>query len=394
MTSRPLELWLDARADKQIGKQSYPFNRVLYAGHTAIPELRDEDLMEMDGVLRKGINEVGKVVKIIQPEDQNEGKKLIGSVEWIVIDCDDWVQIPGENMVAASHQTPTRICAVVTDASQIQGLAFSLQLGVDALLLPPDQAMWKAALEARTTRGQGTQPTNAEASQPSAKGVASAHSGLRFARVVSVSDGGVGDRVCLDLIQNMRHGEGALVGSSAMRLAFVHAETIPAGFVPARPFRINAGPVHAYCLMGDGKSTKYLSEIQAGDEIAVVSLPAGADGSVTSRAVSVGRCKVERRPVLKVIFQIESADGTAAPSAGNVFLQQAETVRLLKRDEGTERPSGEHAFLLPGGGEGESVCWVVPVSITSLKAGDSILVRGQSVGTHLGQPIDAKVVEI
>ena len=38
------------------------------------------------------------------------------------------------------------------------------------------------------------------------------------------------------------------------------------GFVPPRPFRVNAGPVHAYVLMADG-STKYLSECRAGDEV-------------------------------------------------------------------------------------------------------------------------------
>lgn len=33
----------------------------------------------------------------------------------------------------------------------------------------------------------------------------------------------------------------------------------------SRPFRINAGPVHSYALLGDG-STKYLSELCAGDQ--------------------------------------------------------------------------------------------------------------------------------
>jgi 3-dehydroquinate synthase II len=37
-----------------------------------------------------------------------------------------------------------------------------------------------------------------------------------------------------------------LVGSSAKALCLVHGETLATPFVPARPFRVNAGPVHSY----------------------------------------------------------------------------------------------------------------------------------------------------
>lgn len=47
-------------------------------------------------------------------------------------------------------------------------------------------------------------------------------------------EGGVGDRVCVDLIQSLAEGEGMLVGSSAKMLALVHAETFETGFVSAR----------------------------------------------------------------------------------------------------------------------------------------------------------------
>lgn len=56
-------------------------------------------------------------------------------------------------------------------------------------------------------------------------------------------------------------------------------------YISSRPFRVNAGPVHAYCHMPGGK-TAYLSELRAGAEVAVVA----ADGSV--RTELVGRCKV------------------------------------------------------------------------------------------------------
>ena len=51
--------------------------------------------------------------------------------------------------------------------------------------------------------------------------------------------------MALDFTSLLRQGEGALVGSSAKLLALVHGETIEGELVPARPFRVNAGPVPA-----------------------------------------------------------------------------------------------------------------------------------------------------
>merc|ERR1712176_844469 len=82
---------------------------------------------------------------------------------------------------------------------------------------------------------------------------------------------GVADRVCIDFIQNLRQGEGALVGSTAKALCFVHAQTMQTKRMPARPFRVSAGPVHAYVALPDGR-TKYLSDVVAGDQILVIDI--------------------------------------------------------------------------------------------------------------------------
>ena len=183
----------------------------------------------------------------------------------------------------------------------------------------------------------------------------------------------------------LRQGEGALVGSSAKLLALVHGETIEGELVPARPFRVNAGPVpasrtrpvailqecsdpsdaralraqvHSYVLLADGR-TKYLEEVVAGDRV----LAADARGG--SRPLTVGRCKVEPRPLLLVSFEVEGAKG-------QVFLQQAETVRLLV--EG-------------GGGE------VSARSVTEVRPGDRLVVRQSRRGTHVGRQIEASVEE-
>ena len=77
----------------------------------------------------------------------------------------------------------------------------------------------------------------------------------------------------------------------------VHSERgcAQAGFVPPRPFRVNAGPVHSYVLMADG-GAKYLSELKAGHRV----MGCRVDGS--TRVLVLGRAKVEPRPTVLVHF--------------------------------------------------------------------------------------------
>ncbi|CAN0169382.1 unnamed protein product, partial [Ectocarpus sp. 13 AM-2016] len=188
--------------------------------------------------------------------------------------CSDWTMIPAENLVSAAGGTPTRIAVELFEPSQVQGAAFALQIGVDALLLGPDPDLWEAAVSAREQRGivgpaAGVLPAPADHGEGEAGGGLDLVA-LSTGRVMRTREGGVGDRVCVDLIQSLKAGEGMLVGSSAKMLALVHAETFETGFAvrfsaSSRPFRINAGPVHSYALLGDG-STKYLSELCAGDQ--------------------------------------------------------------------------------------------------------------------------------
>jgi 3-dehydroquinate synthase class II len=66
--------------------------------------------------------------------------------------------------------------------------------------------------------------------------------------------------------------------------------------------------------MADG-TTRYLSELEAGDAVLVVA-PQG-----TARSVRVGRIKIERRPLVALTVDDDGRDRT-------VFLQEAETVRV------------------------------------------------------------------
>jgi 3-dehydroquinate synthase II len=164
----------------------------------------------------------------------------------------------------------------------------------------------------------------------------------------------MGDRVCIDTCTMMGRGEGALVGNSSQALFLVHAESIDNPYVAPRPFRVNAGPVHAYVMVPGGK-TRYLSELKAGDEVVGVS----ASGQTT--LLVVGRVKIERRPLL--LIEAVSAMGPAA-----TICQNAETIRLV-------RPDGE------------------AISVVQLKSGDEVLGYAEEAGRHFGHKIDESIVE-
>ena len=296
---------------------------------------------------------LGACILIEDEEGQNAALEFIGLAQWLLLDCVDWTMIPLENLVAAAHGSGTKIAASIHEESQLQGATFALQSGVDALLLDDEENLWDAAQILAAERLALSSGAVAE-SEVQQNGV-----NLVPLEILSVTPGGMGDRVCIDLVQNMELGEGLLIGSSAAALCLVHAETIESDFVPPRPFRVNAGPVHSYVLLADG-STRYLSELKAGDEVLVTSV-AG------SRAVAVGRLKIEPRPLLLARFRSEDGSNGSIVE-GQIFLQQAETVRLV--GVSTETPS-----------------------ITHIQAGEFVLGSVGGAGRHLGRPIGSEVEE-
>ena len=84
-----------------------------------------------------------------------------------------------------------------------------------------------------------------------------------------------------------------LVGNTSSAFLLVHAETMENPYVAPRPFRVNAGAVHAYILLPGGK-TAYLSDLRTGDRVTV----ADAGGDLSDAVV--GRVKIEKRPLLLV----------------------------------------------------------------------------------------------
>ncbi|KAG2543129.1 3-dehydroquinate synthase homolog isoform X3 [Panicum virgatum] len=186
---------------------------------------------------------------------------------------------------------------------------------------------------------------------------------LTKATVSKVEVVGMGDRVCVDLCSMMRPGEGLLVcvGSYARGMFLVHSECLETNYIASRPFRVNAGPVHAYVTVPGGK-TSYLSELRSGKEIIVV------DQHGLWRTAIVGRVKIESRPLVLVEAKDNSGDDTYS-----IFLQNAETVALITDDTGS---SGRTA-----------------IPVTSLTVGDEVLVRKQGGARHTGIEIQEFIVE-
>ncbi len=269
-------------------------------------------------------------VTILSTDDEAEVIRLARQGP-VVVKTPDWTVIPLENLVAQSGN----IFVEVSDVDAARTALGVLEKGVDGLVVAAaDPGTIKAIC--RLVK---------EASPPVA---------LTTARISLLKPLGMGDRVCVDTCSNLDLGEGMLVGNSSGGLFLVHAESLENPYVAPRPFRVNAGPVHAYIRV-TGDKTRYLGELAAGDEVLVV------DYQGRTRPAVVGRVKVESRPLMLVAATVEGREVAT-------ILQNAETIRLT-------RPSGE------------------AVSIVTLKPGDEVLVALEETGRHFGHKIQETIVE-
>ena len=299
----------------------------------------DGDALYIEG------KQVGRRVDVSNSEGQSKARAMAGSVEWILLDLGEWKMIPIENIIAACDGGPTKVAARISSPEQVLGAAFALQIGVDALLV--DEKTLQTALIAKSQRGEVTIDAIDETDNEELE--------LSLLEVIEVSEGGVGDRVCVDLTSLLEPGEGMIVGSSSKSMVLVHGETVESEFVPTRPFRVNAGASHSYIMMADG-STSYLSELKMGDEVLVVNSKGESRNCVT------GRVKIEKRPF--ILFRWKNENDNEA----GVLLQQAETVRLISESREL-------------------------VSVTELVPGMKLLGWNGGAGRHVGQTISAEVDE-
>ncbi len=272
------------------------------------------------------------VVEIKGKEDEERAAKLLKRGKKVIVKTTDWTIIPLENLLAQGDE----VYAWVRNAQEAKTAITILEKGVKGVVLETKDV--NQIKEAGSAIAEGRETVK-----------------LETARIKRVKPIGMCDRVCIDTCSNLKRGEGALVGNSSAGMFLVHAETESNPYVAARPFRVNAGAVHMYVKVPGGK-TKYLSEIESGDEIVIYNYK--GEGKV----VYVGRAKVERRPML--LIEAETKEGKKVSG----ILQNAETIRLT-------RPDG------------------TPISVVELKEGDEVLVYTEEPGRHFGMKVKESIVE-
>lgn len=251
----------------------------------------------------------------------------------VVVETADWTVIPLENLVARSD----RVYARVVSEGEARLALGALEKGVAGIVLAtidPEAVRRVAAL----VKGGGEQVP------------------LVPFTVTAIRPLGMGDRVCVDTCSLFEEGEGLLVGNTSSAMLLVHAETLENPYVAPRPFRVNAGAVHAYCLLPGGR-TAYLADLRAGDAVL------GVDAEGETETAAIGRVKVERRPLL--LIEAVADDGRPA----SVVLQNAETIRLVRE----------------GGGA---------VSVAMLVVGDRVLGVLLEGGRHFGHAVEETIREL
>jgi len=281
-----------------------------------------------DGDLKPGQDIVE--YKIKSGKDEKEIVKLTKTKK-VIVKTTDWTIIPLENLIAQTGN----LYAEAKTLAEAKDFLSILEKGVDGILVTTNDINELKKI-IREVKSSGERIP------------------LVTAKILGARSLDMGDRVCVDTCTSMHVGEGMLIGNSSAAMFLVHSESIENPYVAPRPFRVNAGPVHAYIRVSDGK-TKYLSDLKAGNDVLIVDFKGKA-----TRAV-VGRLKIEKRPLMLVEAEVDG-------SVISTILQNAETIRLTK-------PDGS------------------PISIVNMKKGDEVLVAVEKAGRHFGMKIDETIVE-
>lgn len=279
---------------------------------------------------------VAAYVEINNKEDELLVSQLGTLADYVILKGKNWKVIPLENIIASLQNRSSKIMVDVTTYEEAKLALETMEHGSDGVLISSNDGNEIRKL------GELIEKSSTESYE------------LKEATVTEVKSVGLGDRACVDTCSMMEVGEGMLIGSFSTGLFLVHSESLESEYVASRPFRVNAGPVHAY-VMTPGNKTRYLSEIQAGDEVLTV------NSKGESKTAIVGRVKIERRPLLLIEAEYEGQHI-------RTLVQNAETIRLVDTD-------GK------------------PVSVVDIKVGDKILAYFTTGARHFGMAIEEQIIE-
>lgn len=305
-------------------------------GTLEIPDDLSEskDLREVNELKRKG-KKVASYIEIKSKKHEKLATEIGRVADYVILVGSDWKIIPLENIIADLQGEDVKLVAAVPDYEEAKLALETLEHGTDGIVLYTSdihQIKKVAALVEKIDSKLDLKP----------------------ATVTDIRPVGSGDRVCIDTCSMMKVGEGMLIGSYSRGLFLVHSESLESEYVASRPFRVNAGPVHAYVMTPDNK-TRYLSEIETGDELLTV------DKEGNAKTTIVGRIKIEKRPLMLIEAEYEGVKL-------KTLLQNAETIRLV-------------------GEQGD------PISIADIKVGDKVMIYLDKGARHFGMSIEESIIE-
>ncbi len=320
--------------------------KVLFAQGDALPEELDAaDLVIVEPARHGELAELaerhpdvefGRFVEITDAASLDEACRAAQLDRWSVLHFRDPTKIPLEIVLAAAARADGSIITQVADVEEAQIVFGVLEHGSDGVMLAPRAV------------GQATGLKAAAAGSPD-------DLSLVELEITAIRRAGLGDRVCVDTCSQFRPDEGILVGSFSHGMILCCSETHPLPYMPTRPFRVNAGALHSYTLSDQGR-TRYLSELDAGGKVLAVD----AKGQV--RVVTVGRVKIERRPMLAI----------------DAVSDSGVQVNLIVQDDWHVRVLG------PGG---------TVLNVTDLTAGTKVLGYLPVEQRHVGYRIDEFCIE-
>ncbi len=318
-----------------------PFDKdaVLLALEAGVDGIITEDahIDEIKNIARVAFIPTSKVMRtaLDKKEDELAYEEAVRKNPSVLHTLTKFEIIPVENLLA-KKDIAENVCLTVHDFGEAK-LAFGiLERGVDKLIVAPEGLKDIRRITESAQTGDVTMS-------------------LEPAKITKIQPVGLGHRVCVDTLSVLEVGQGMLCGNSSAFTFLVHAETEDNEYVNSRPFRVNAGGVHAYAMM-PGDKTAYLQELCSGSEVLIV------DKNGACKTAVVGRVKVEVRPML--FIEAKTKDG----KKGGVFLQNAETIRLVGKD-------GR------------------PLSVVALKEGDEVLCHLDCAGRHFGMRVEENITE-
>ncbi|MDP4146801.1 MAG: 3-dehydroquinate synthase II [Bacillota bacterium] len=293
---------------------------------------KEKEILKAMGNIKKGL-----YLSVDDKESLDKTVEMTQYFKHVVIEFKSETNIPLELVLAFSQKNNCSICKKVTDGNDGWIASMVMEMGSHSVLLSSKNPEHVLSLKKQMDK------------------LTQNKINIKELTIVELKHIGMGDRICIDTTSTLKEDEGLILGSTSSGGILVSSETHFLPYMELRPFRVNAGALHLYAWNAEDK-TDYLSELKAGSEIMTV------DSKGNTRFVSVGRIKMERRPLLLVKAKDENNIEV------NVIIQDDWHVRII-------------------GVKGN------PMNCTELKPGDKVLGYTCESGRHVGIKIDENIIE-